>query len=119
MTAERFRVVISAVLIVGVGISAALVALGFVGSLAVGWSGSLVGAGSSAARPTDFSGVLDGFIAVRPIAVAQTGLLVLVATPVIRVVASVIGFAMEGDRTYVVITMIVLCILLLSLFGLR
>jgi len=119
VTAARFRVVISAVLIVGVGISAALVALGFVGSLAVGWSGSLVGAGSSAARSTDFSGVFDGLIAVRPIALAQAGLLVLVATPVIRVLASVIGFAMEGDRTYVAITMIVLGILLLSLFGLR
>jgi uncharacterized membrane protein len=119
VTAERFRVVISGVLIVGVGISAALVALGFIASLAVGWSGSLVGAGPSADRPSDFSSVLDGLIAVRPIALAQAGLLVLVATPVIRVVASVIGFAMEGDRTYVAITMIVLCILLLSLFGLR
>jgi uncharacterized membrane protein len=119
VTAERFRVVISAVLIVGVGISAALVALGFVGSLAVGWSGSLVRAGSSAARPTDFSGVLDGIIAIRPIALAQAGLLLLVATPVSRDLASVIGFAMEGDRTYVAITMIVLGILLVSLFGLR
>jgi uncharacterized membrane protein len=47
----------------------------------------------------------------------QLGLLLLVATPVARVIFSVIGFALEGDRAYVVITLIVLAVLLFSLAG--
>jgi len=50
---------------------------------------------------------------------AQAGLLVLIATPVVRVLASVVGFALEGDRLYAAITLAVLAILLVSLFGLR
>ncbi len=48
--------------------------------------------------------------------VIQLGLLLLVATPVARVVFSVIGFLREGDYTYVVLTLIVLAVLLFSLF---
>jgi len=55
----------------------------------------------------------------RPIACAQAGLLVLIATPVVRVMASVVGFVLERDRLYAAITIVVLAILLVSLFGLR
>jgi len=47
----------------------------------------------------------------------QLGLLILIATPVIRVAFSLIGFAMEKDRIYTVITLIVLSILVFSLTG--
>jgi uncharacterized membrane protein len=47
-------------------------------------------------------------------ALLQLGLL-LIATPVARVVFSIFAFALERDRTYVVITLIVLAILLYSL----
>jgi uncharacterized membrane protein len=50
-------------------------------------------------------------------AVIQSGLLLLIATPVSRVLFSMIAFALEGDRLYVVLTMIVFVILLYSLFG--
>lgn len=50
-------------------------------------------------------------------AIIQIGLLLLIATPVMRVVFSVIAFALEKDRLYVALTLIVLVILLLSLFG--
>jgi uncharacterized membrane protein len=49
--------------------------------------------------------------------VIQLGLLLLIATPVARVTFSIIAFAMERDRTYVVVTFIVLGILLYSLSG--
>jgi uncharacterized membrane protein len=49
--------------------------------------------------------------------VIQFGLLLLVATPVARVVLSVIGFLLERDFTYVVVTLIVLAVLLGSLFS--
>ena len=47
----------------------------------------------------------------------QLGLLVLIATPVARVLFSVLAFVYEKDWTYVAITMIVLALLCYSLFG--
>ena len=47
----------------------------------------------------------------------QLGLLVLIATPVARVLFSVFVFIYEKDWTYVAITMIVLALLCYSLFG--
>jgi uncharacterized membrane protein len=47
----------------------------------------------------------------------QLGLLVLIATPVARVLFSVVAFLYERDWTYVTITMIVLALLCYSLFG--
>jgi uncharacterized membrane protein len=116
VTPEQFRVVISRVLIVGVTVSAALIAAGFLASLAVGWSGSLIGAAASADPRTDFGALGRNLLAGRPIGLAQAGLAILVATPVMRVVASVFGFILEGDRLYAGITLIVLGILLASLF---
>ncbi|HEY2888753.1 MAG TPA: DUF1634 domain-containing protein, partial [Candidatus Limnocylindrales bacterium] len=108
MTAERFRAWVSTVLVIGVSISAALIAIGFVGALAVGWNGSLAGAAAGTADSTDFSGVAAGLVALRPIALAQAGLLVLVATPVFRVFVSLVAFALEHDRLYAAITATVL-----------
>ncbi|HLO36117.1 MAG TPA: DUF1634 domain-containing protein [Candidatus Deferrimicrobium sp.] len=119
MTAARFNAMVSTVLLVGVLASAALIAIGLAGALAVGWDGSMRGVPATDAASTDFSAMLDGLIALRPIAFAQAGLLVLLATPVMRVVASIVGFGLEGDRLFTVITITVLAILLLSLFVLR
>jgi len=47
----------------------------------------------------------------------QLGLLLLIATPVARVLFSVLAFLYEEDWTYVAITMIVLGLLCYSLFG--
>lgn len=49
--------------------------------------------------------------------VIQLGLLLLVATPVTRVLLSLVGFALQGDRTYVAVTLLVLAVLLASLGG--
>ncbi|HEY9639688.1 MAG TPA: DUF1634 domain-containing protein [Coleofasciculaceae cyanobacterium] len=46
----------------------------------------------------------------------QLGLLVLIATPILRVAFSAYGFLRQGDRTYMIITLIVLGLLLYSLF---
>jgi uncharacterized membrane protein len=47
----------------------------------------------------------------------QLGLLFLIATPIVRVAFSVVAFALERDRMYVVFTLIVLAVLLYSLLG--
>ena len=47
----------------------------------------------------------------------QLGLLLLIATPIARVTFSIVGFAMERDKMYVIFTLIVLAVLLYSLLG--
>ncbi len=47
--------------------------------------------------------------------VIQLGLLLLIATPVARVIFSVIAFILQRDYTYVLVTLIVLGVLLYSL----
>ncbi|MEW6442530.1 MAG: DUF1634 domain-containing protein [bacterium] len=49
--------------------------------------------------------------------VIQLGLLLLIATPVARVAFSLFAFALQRDRTYVVVTCIVLTLLIFSLLG--
>lgn len=49
--------------------------------------------------------------------IMQLGLLLLIATPLVRVMFSIFAFAIEGDRMYVLFTLIVLGVLLYSLFG--
>jgi uncharacterized membrane protein len=41
----------------------------------------------------------------------------LVATPVARVLFSLVGFAIQRDRTYVAVTLIVLAVLIYGLSG--
>jgi len=62
-------------------------------------------------------GVLRQVFSRRGRGVIQLGLLLLIATPVVRVAFSVWGFAEEQDRMYVAFTLIVLTILLYSLLG--
>lgn len=119
MTPERFRTVISAVLIVGVTISSTLIGAGFVAALAIGWQGSLLGAAPATATTTDLSNLPGRLASLEPAAITQLGLLVLLATPVTRVAASVVGFALERDRLYTAITLAVLLVLLTSIFVLR
>ena len=47
-------------------------------------------------------------------AIIVAGLLLLIATPVIRVLVSIIAFALERDRAFVVITTVVFLVLLVS-----
>jgi uncharacterized membrane protein len=49
--------------------------------------------------------------------IIQFGLLFLIATPIARVAFSVIAFALQRDRVYVSVTLIVLGLLLYSLVG--
>ena len=66
--------------------------------------------------PQTFGQVWAGLLVLRPQAVIVLGLLLLIATPVVRVAASVVAFALERDRRFVVITLLVLAILLFSIF---
>jgi uncharacterized membrane protein len=65
----------------------------------------------------DLSGILAAALDFRGRGLIQLGLLVLIATPVARVIFSVAAFALQRDRLYVLVTLIVLSVLLFSLFG--
>ena len=62
------------------------------------------------------SGIISAAVALRPRGIIQLGLLLLIATPVARVVFTVFAFFMERDYTYVGVTLVVLAVLLFSLF---
>jgi uncharacterized membrane protein len=51
------------------------------------------------------------------LAIIQFGLLLLIATPIARVVFSLIGFVIQRDWMYIGITALVLALLLFGLFG--
>jgi len=120
VSADRFRTMISLVLAAGVAVSAVLIGIGFATALAIGWQGSLVGAAHATGAPTtDFGGLPGRLAALEPAAIAQLGLITLLATPVARVTASVVGFVLECDRLYAAITLAVLLILLTSILVLR
>lgn len=62
------------------------------------------------------SGIVAHALELRGRGLIQLGLLVLIATPVARVVFSVFAFAVQRDRLYVVLTLVVLGVLGYSLF---
>lgn len=49
--------------------------------------------------------------------IIQFGILILIVTPISRVIFSIFAFALQRDRRYVVFTLIVLTVLLFSLAG--
>jgi uncharacterized membrane protein len=60
-------------------------------------------------------GIFHGALRLHAQSVMQLGLIVLIATPVARVVFCVVGFARQRSRLYVAISCAVLIILLFSL----
>lgn len=62
--------------------------------------------------------ILGNALRFRPRALMMTAVLLLVLTPIVRVLVSLVGFIKERDRVYVVVTTVVLLALLGSLvFG--
>ena len=66
---------------------------------------------------TNVTGVVRTAFSGQARGIMQLGLLLLIATPIVRVAFSVFAFAEERDRMYVLFTLIVLAVLLYSLFG--
>lgn len=62
--------------------------------------------------------IIKGVGNLDSLSIIQLGLLLLIATPVSRVIFSIIGFLFEKDYLYVIISLIVLIILAYSIFGL-
>jgi uncharacterized membrane protein len=61
------------------------------------------------------SGIVLSAAHFESLGLIQLGLLLLIATPVARVALAVVGFALERDRLYTIVSLIVLLILAFSL----
>jgi uncharacterized membrane protein len=97
---------VSRVLAIGIGASVVLMLAGLVLSLvsAEGFPDQVVSLG----------GLLPGLREADPEAYLSLGLLVLVATPFVRVAGSMVAFALERDRRYVLVTAVVLAVMCLG-----
>lgn len=91
----------------GILVSVGLIVLGFVASLA--------GAGPLPETPVPFRGLAAELRSLTPAGLLSLGVLVLVMTPIARVLASLLSFAKDRVRLYVLVTGIVLANLLVSL----
>lgn len=64
-----------------------------------------------------FDGIFKGFFTAKPAGIIQFGVLLLILTPILRIIFSLVAFVVEKDRLYICITLIVLSIILASTFG--
>jgi len=111
--------VMGSLLITGVIISGAVVLFGGIVYL-FQMGSSLPHYKTFRGEPTDLRSVkqtLNGVMHFDSLAIVQLGLLLLIATPIARVIFSVIGFLAEKDYLYVLISLIVLAIIAFSILN--
>ncbi|HEY5464232.1 MAG TPA: DUF1634 domain-containing protein [Hanamia sp.] len=119
ITDNDIESVMGTLLITGVIISATLILIGGVYYLSQ--------MGFSKPHYTTFNGepshlrsvkqIINGVIHFDSLSIIQFGILLLIATPISRVIFSVIGFLFEKDYLYVIISLIVLGIIAYSIFS--
>lgn len=109
---RQAELIISNVLRGGVLLSATIIALGVI--LFYARAGASGHTPPDRPFPSSLPAVGHGLAHGDPLAIIALGLLLLLATPVVRVAVSIVAFALEGDRRYVLITSLVLLILLAS-----
>lgn len=117
MTDQRLEVIISVLLRTGVLLAAAVVLLGGTCFLYKHGAEQPEYHVFHATNPPyrSVSGVLHAAGPSNCQAIIQIGILLLILTPIARVAFSLAGFSLEHDRTYMVLTTIVLLILIYSL----
>lgn len=63
------------------------------------------------------NGIINGILTLRGRAIIQAGIVLLIATPVLRIIFSAIGFILEKDYLYTFITLLVLSIIVISMLS--
>jgi uncharacterized membrane protein len=107
-TGVRLERSIARLLTIGTYASIALLAVGFALMLANGVS-PLTGT-----PPFEPASIPADILALRPLGFLWLGLIVIVATPSARVVASLIGYARSGERRMVYVSIAILVVIALS-----
>ncbi|MNI32670.1 hypothetical protein D3C73_865910 [compost metagenome] len=107
--AFEVELIISKMLRVGVIIAGAVIVIGLLQYLITGDSGY-----PGETFPTSFGGIFEGLFQLKAMAVIETGLLLLILTPVFRVFVSLFVFWAEKDYRFVAITAVVFIILIVS-----
>jgi uncharacterized membrane protein len=97
---------VSRILGIGIGAAVALMLAGVVLAL--------VGGEGLPDHVVSLAGLVSGLAEPDPAAYLSLGLLVLVATPFVRVAGSLVAFALEKDRRYVLVTAVVLAVMCLG-----
>jgi uncharacterized membrane protein len=117
---KRIELLISRLLLAGVVTSMATVLAGLL-LMFVHHPGYLASAADQqrliapgAALPNTLGEVARGVLAGRGQSVIVLGLLLLIATPILRVAVSMLGFALQRDRAYTLISAAVLVVLVIS-----
>ena len=118
ITDKQMEISIGRMLRVGVTISASIVFLGGLLYLRKPWGAAPDYSHFVAERESlpGIVGVLQGVTHLKAESIIQLGILLLIATPITRVVFCVAGFARQKDRLYVLISTTVLVILIYSMF---
>ena len=112
----RMEIIMGRLLQVGVLLAASVVLVGGV-MYVFSHAGENANYGVFVARPAGFrrtGSLLKAVARGDAAAVIQFGILLLVATPICRVIFAVIGFLLERDRLYIAVSLIVLSILLVG-----
>ena len=117
---KEIEVVMGNMLRIGVIISAVVTAIGGVMYLADHGGRARTLKDVFKSEPASFRsipGVLHGVSALQSKDIVQLGVLLLIATPVARIVFSIFAFLFEKDYLYVFFTLIVLGIIIFSMLG--
>lgn len=61
--------------------------------------------------------IIQGVLNFRGRAIIQAGIILLIATPVVRIIFSAIGFVLEKDHLYTFITLLVLAVIFISMLS--
>ena len=116
---EKMEQIIGTLLISGVIVAALIVLVGGVLYL-IRYGATLPDYTVFRGEPAELRslfGIVRGALSFQIRSVIQLGLLLLIATPVARVAFSILAFALQRDRTYVIVTLIVFAVLIYSLIG--
>jgi uncharacterized membrane protein len=116
---QRLEAIVGNILRFGVMAAGAIVFIGGIIYLAR-HGGEQASLGLFRGEPEDFrtvAGIIHSVLTLHGRGIIQFGLLILIATPVARVAFAAVGFALERDRLYAGVALLVLAFLLYSLIG--
>jgi uncharacterized membrane protein len=89
--------------------------------LVLSFSVMIIGLAMYAVTPTEGSTlpldkILDGIVHGNPIAVIDLGIVILIATPLVRIIAAGITFGLERDYRFLGVSIFVLAMIVLAVF---